>query len=1052
MTSGIWYLQLFGGLRAVRGDEVVDRFRSQKFGALLAYLALFSDRAHSREELADLFWPDADPETGRTNLRAGLSSLRRQFEPPGTPEGTVLQTSGRSLIRLGEGITTDVARFTASLTAARRAGTTSGKAQHLAQATQVYGGPLLPGHYESWALNERERLQQAYLDALRSLAEYSEQNGDLGQALDWARRALSVDPFSEEAHAGVIRLLMSAGQEAAARRQYDQLSRLLDERLGDTPSPATRALLSGHLSGTVSASRLLPRTGAAGHQAARMATLSSPPVAPESIRESPLSIPRLPAPVTRFFGREDEIAALGDWLSIPEANESIARLITVTGPGGSGKTRLVLEAARLYADQFPGGVFWVGLADISRPEELPIAVAEAMGLTSRSAPAPTAETAREQVIEALRRMSGAALLVLDNFEHLLPAENGESSVGADELKLLLSHSSRLICLVTSRARLLLSGEREFPLSPLPTPAHPGTPTRLMEFASVQLFVNRAQVARSDFQLSARNAATIAALCARLEGIPLAVELAAGWAETLTPAQMLQRLEHRFDLLVARRRDIPPRHRTLRAAIEGSFQVLSPERKAFFACLSVFRGGWSLAAAEAVTEDPDAIIHLTELKEHSLVTVTPADEEDDETGYRFGLLETLREFAAEQLVETGCGDAARRHALYYTALAEQAESEIRGPNQVIWLQRLEREHPNLRAALSWAASETDGDPILALRLVSAIWRFWMLRGHLSEGRQQIDRALAVSTSRLPEEAAKSAEFVGLRAAALHGAGCLARLQGDTAAARPLLEEALALFRRENDPRNIAMCLQNISIVAQDSGDYATARAGYEEALALRRAVDDWEGAANVLNSLGVLAWDLGDIKASRGYHEESVSLRRDRGQQLRAPQLLNLASVAQREGDFAAARSWYEEGNQLARTAGNLQALATGLSGLALLDVAEGHLAEARLLFSESLRLFLELGDQGSLAQTLEGCGALLIQSGKRGDRTAAARLWGAAETLRIRTGIPLSPNEQAAHEEAVKAARTSLGDGPFRAAWSVGSALSPAQAVAEAQTSLSDDG
>ncbi|HVK03448.1 MAG TPA: tetratricopeptide repeat protein, partial [Armatimonadaceae bacterium] len=587
-----------------------------------------------------------------------------------------------------------------------------------------------------------------------------------------------------------------------------------------------------------------------------------------------------------------------------------------------------------------------------------------------------------------------------------------------------------------------AGEREFPLMPLATPAHPGTPARLLEFASVQMFVNRAQAARNDFQLTARNAAAVAALCEKLEGIPLAIELAAGWAETLTPAQTLQRLERRFDLLVARRRDLPPRHRTLRAAVESSYEELPADARRFFARLSVFRGGWTLDAAAGVTGDGDgaALAHLTELRERSLVTARPAADGDVEA-YRFAMLETLREFAEEQLPPDEAEELARRHAAFYADLAERAEPGLRGPDQVAWLERLEREHPNLRAALERSAADPGrGDHAVGLRIAASVWRFWMLRGHFAEGRRHLERVLAAP----PDEGSRR-----VRAAALHGAGCLARLQGDTAAARPLLEEALAGMRSAaGTPLNVAMCLQNLAIVAQDEGDYAAARAGYEEALALRRAAGDLDGAANVLNSLGVLAWDLGDVAASRAFHEESVALRRALGQPPRAAQLFNLASVADRQGDAAAARAWYEEGVSLARGAGNLHTLATGLGGLALLAGREGRTAETAAHFSEALRLFLEVGDLGSLAQTLEGCAAALATGGRGDLLPAAARLWGAAAAYRARTGIPLSPGERGEHELAVAAARATFGDHLFDAAVAAGSLLAPDRAVEEARAAL----
>lgn len=1010
MADSTWYLQLFGSLRVIRGEEIVERFRSQKFAALLAYLALYPNRSHSRDELTALLWPESDEETGRSNLRTALASLRRQLEPEGIPEGTAIQAQGRTHVRLGSGIQTDVALFQQALTTVRHASRPAEKAQKLTEAANVYVGPLLPGIYEDWALSERDRLSAAYRDAVGQLSAYWHTSGDIGQALDWARRAITADPLSEEAHAGVIRLLMESGQTSAARRQYETLERILSEKLGVEPSAEVKRLLSSPPPVVIHKAVVAPPT------VADSAPTAPPALLVKSQRTS------LPTPLTRFFGREDELAALTGLLQKAEP-----RLITLTGPGGSGKTRLALETARRVGEWFPGGIVFVTLAEQRSPDEVPEAIADALGISAseRSDPARLPES-----IIAYLRHSLPTLLVLDNLEHLL-AEEDESDSLSELIPQLLQVES-VSCLVTSRRRLLLDGEQEFPLLPLPTPSQPGTPERLQEFPSVQLFVSRAQHARADFQLTGRNAATVAALCDRLEGIPLAIELAAGWADTLTPAQMLSRLEHRFDLLVARRRDISPRHRTLRATVESSFQMLPESAQQLFADLAVFRGGWTLESAEKVTGDADLLDNLTILRERSLVAARQESEEE-ESGLRFTMLETLREFAAEQLAPDRRDILQRRHAEHFTTVAETADPYLRGAGHTLWLERLEREHTNLREALAWAQDTPEGTQ-LGLRLTSALWRFWMLRGHFIEGRRQLDAALTKADF-LPD----SPELSSLRASALHGNGCLARLQGDSKQARILLAEALILMRQSGDRSATAMCLQNLAITLHDVGEYEAALAGYEEALALRRELDDKDGIANVLNSLGVLALDQGDTARSRAFLEESIAIRRQLGQSARPVQMVNLAEGARRQGDTSVARRWFEEAIRATRQAGNKHVLATALNGFALVCVAEGRYESARSHFAESLRLFLEMGDQGSIADTLEGVARSLIAS--LAPAIPTARLLGTADALRKSTGIPIPPQDRPPHAAAIDSLTAQLGESAYQTAFTEGRWYSPEEAV-----------
>jgi len=800
----------------------------------------------------------------------------------------------------------------------------------------------------------------------------------------------------------------------------------------------------------------------------------------------------LPLTFTRFFGREKELAWLQEALL-----QAQTRLVTMTGSGGCGKTRLALEAARQLLQPFGGAVWFVALQELASSGLIPGAVADALQLPRSPHIEPL-----DQAVEALSRQP--SLLVLDNFEHLA----GE---GALVLRTLLERVPTLTCLVTSRQTLDLSGEAEFFVAPLPTPSGEGTPEGLMSCDSVQLFVDRAQAARPDFQVTPANARAVSALCDRLEGIPLALELAGARAQVLTPAQMLGQLEHRFEFLVTRKRDVPDRHRTLRAAVDWSYQSLAPELQRFFRQLSVFRGGWTVEAAAAVCEEPNALECLERLRESSLVLLDAGAEETGEV--RFRLLETLREYGEKQLAEDEANALHQRHAECYLALAEEAKSKVRGgPEQVAWLDRLEREHDNLRAALAWL-QEAPGVAQTQLRLARALLHFWIFRGYLSEGRAHLDQAL-----RRPD----ATRATKARAGALFAASALAYRPGDYAAARVLAEEGLSISRELGEAWDIAACLTALGNVAMGLGPLAAAKAMHEEALGIWRDLGDRRGVANALNNLGGVAWREGDHAASRPLHQEALEMYREEGDGSGAARsLVFLADEAWSRGDYAAAKGMYEEGVGLFRELGYREGLSLCLESLGTVALAEGDNASAVPLLEEALTSARELGlffqvvgclrhlglvarDQGdfararalgeealamsrrlgdrqqiapclvTLASTADELGdhatarALLREAGDayrelgsrtniadyletaawtsaaEGDARGSVRLLGAAQALREKTGTPLQPGVRAEYETFVATQRAALGEEAFAAAWAEGRAMSWQEAVAYA--------
>jgi predicted ATPase/DNA-binding SARP family transcriptional activator len=1103
-----WHIALFGELHLQLGERVITRFRTQKSAALLAYLACHPRQAHSREVLMTILWPDHDPRASRNNLSVALNSLRRQLEPPGIPEGAVL-IANRFQVQLNpEAFTTDVAAFEAALRAAERADSEEGRAQSLMEAVALYQGELLPGFYEEWILPEQQRLATLCLQALHELAAHFREAGDLERAIEYARRAVQADPLMEACHAELMGLYAQSGQVSLALRQYRELEGILKQEYDSEPSEATQALIRAIQSQelTQQADRLARtrhRTASApaGREAERPQRQEPGlPTASDTARAAR----SLPLSLTRFFGREDEIERLQLLLRIvaqgsydKDGLAPPARLVSLTGPGGSGKTRLVTEAARRWVQLLRCLVWFVPLADIADAALIPNAVADALGL-----PRLPQLTPEEQVIEALNRQP--ALLILDNFEHLLEDDAGRQFVGR-----LLSGVPRLRCLVTSRHRLELAGEQEFPIAPLSTPeagmgvrgsrlgesplpspqappSPPGvgaSPALLLTYASVQLFVDRAQVARPDFQVTTRNAPHVAALCARLEGLPLAIELAAARSQALTPYQMLSQVSRRFDFLVSRHRDQEARHATLRAVVDWSYRLLSSELQRFFRQLSVFRGGWTLEAAGAVSGEALTLDWLEELRDGSLLVT-----EETGSGMRFRMLETMREYASEQMSVEEASGLARRHAEYYTALAEEAAANIESPEAAAWYDQLEREHDNLRAALHFSM-EAKGESVeagatqasfphssadaceVALRLTVALMHFWTVRGHVSEGRRWFAAALS-----LPGAQARTTA----RADALNGAGELASAQSDYTQARAFYTECLAIRREIGDREGIANVLTNLGRVANDQVDYVSARALHAECLAILREIGDRKGTAFSLVRLGLVALEQGDYVSARALCEESLSIRREIGdQQGIAYSLNNLGDVAYRQGDYAEAQALYEQSLALLRGIGHWRGIASSLSRLGNAVREQGDYSSARALYEECQAILREIGARRGIASSLGQLGLVALKQGdyvsaralyeerlsisrESGDRRGiaeaieafaaltvrqpvkATRLLGATEALREIIGIPLSPNQRVAYDRTVATLRAALDEAAFAEAWQAGRAMTMEQAIGNA--------
>jgi predicted ATPase/DNA-binding CsgD family transcriptional regulator len=724
-------------------------------------------------------------------------------------------------------------------------------------------------------------------------------------------------------------------------------------------------------------------------------------------------------------------------------------LVTLTGPPGIGKSRLALELAADLADRHPGGAALVDLTPIENPALVGGAVAAALGIH---------ESPDQPLVARIAEMFGEAafLLVLDNFEHLLEA--------APVVGELLSACPGLRVLATSRVPLHLQWEHEFPVPPLALPDLDALPAPevLAECPAVALFLARARAAAPDFGLDERNAKTVAEICCRLDGLPLAIELAAPRAKLLPPGAMLARLQHRLNFLRRVGRDLPARHRTLRAAIGWSYALLQPPEQALLRRLSVFVGGFALEAAEAVcwsAEMPcDALDALNALVDASLVSREASTDD-----VRFRILETIREFGSEQLAASGeLPRTQRHHAAYFLALAEDAESQVHGPEEGRWLQRLEREHDNLRAAMSFVLRERE--PHAALRLAKALWWFWYVRGHLREGRAWLETALAAAPDAAP----------AMRAGALHGLGVLAwrqgdfarathlgeqslgcfreagdrlgaanalfllemvaRSRGDYARAMDLLEESLALFQEIEDAWGVATALLNLGTAARIRGDHARAAACHEESLRLFRQQQDISGTAASLYSLGLVARDRGDLRQAASLADEALEVARVLGDPSRVAFALYLQGLVARDrADYERASAVFEESLALFRQIGDAWGIAYSLSSLGTLARLQGSPARAAAFFYESLDLRSRYGDRLGIAECLEGLAATAVEE-ERAEH--AARLFGAASALREALGTPLRRPDQADYDRGLAVARAALRKRKFEVVWSEGRTVS----------------
>ncbi len=837
-----------------------------------------------------------------------------------------------------------------------------------------------------------------------------ERQPPFGALLRRYRRAAGLSQEALAERAGLTAQGISALERGLRRAPYRETVRLLSEALG--LSREERASLDAAVT---------RRRGPSLHAAAH----------PHEQQRYDL----LPAAPNPLIGREHDEAAAVHLLTHDET-----RLLTLTGPGGVGKTRLAMQVAEGLHDRYADGVVFVSLTSLNDSNLVIAAVARALGVPARG------ESSLLEIVSAHLR-DRRMLLVLDNFEHVVEAGPAVTA--------LLAACRRLTVLTTSRAPLHIQGEHELAVPPLATPdAAPLPPAAdLARYASVALFVSRARAAQPSFAVTEANAAAIVAICRRLDGLPLAIELAAARVKLLPPPALLGRLDGDpnatpLRLLTGGARDAPARQQTLRNTIAWSYDLLLAEERRVFQSLAVFAGGATLEAAEAVCAAgadealglPNVLDVLFSLVDKSLVRVVEsAGDVAVDGGSRMIMLRTIREYGLERLEASGEWEAiGARHAAYYLALAERAAPGLTGPEQSAWLARLGREEDNLRAALDWASRSgesggRDGEtglngPEIGLRLGSALWRFWHTRGQVSEGRAWLEKLLALS-----RQVGDDAPSLAPRARALDAASALATEQGDHQRAATLLEESLRLYRRLGDRRGAATTTNILGSVALRQGDYRRATALYEECLAARRDLDDPRGTAVALNNLGIVARYEGDHQRAASLYEESLAIKRTLSDPHSvALSLNNLGVVALDRGDDERAAVLFAESLALFEEQKGRWGIALLLTNLGNLARRQGHYEQATMQYKRSLALYREMDNRVDVGECLEGLGNV---AGAQGRPRRAAQLFGVSAALRAATGTSVPPVDRAAIDAAIGRARAAMGDEAFAQAWAEGEAM-----------------
>ncbi|GBC97002.1 Putative HTH-type transcriptional regulator [bacterium HR16] len=861
MTAPLCRVELFGGLRVVTPKQTITRFRTRKTASLLAYLAVNLHQTHPRETLIDLLWEDGDIDTGRTSLRVALSALRKQFQQADVPPDEVFYSDNFGIGLRSNAVTTDLHDMEQNIRLAHHTLEPSERALYLRRAADCCVGIPLPGFYDEWVLQLQQQTMERYFRALDELIQLLENEGDRDSAQEYALRGTALDRLREEPRMALMRLYLARGYSTEARRVYQEWESLVREELDAAPSHA------------------MQQTAQQAEYAAQQARHSA-----QKLCES-----RLPTTPARLFGRERETAHVTELL-----RASTTRLITITGEGGIGKTALAIEVARRLVGKGQRAWF-VDVSDVREGDALLEHILHTVG---------AAQYAEQPMDTAIQTLGGyPSLLVLDNFEQV-------DATGAKVVSELLQQLLLLQILVTSRRKIGLSEEQVLRLRPLEVPTFrawqdesgglsaKGTLETLEQYPSVQLFVQHAQTVRAEFQLTPENASAVAEICGCLDGVPLALILAASRARVLSPSQILRAIQQEIGVLSLPHTSHSERHRSLHASLEWSYALLSPDLRKAFAMLSVFVGGWDVSSAtcmltgqlESDNDVPDVTVldTLDALIECSLVQM---DEQDGQARYR--MLEVVRRFALEKLQEGPyASDAFARHFLYYSRLATHAYANRVGPQATQWSLWVDREHQNMMEAIryAWRRDTSRNDPAV-LRMAANLWVFWMMRSILVEGRNVLDGLVADYREADDRETSYWWAWVAM------GAGALAWVQRDLPVAEEMLHESLHRFEQEDDQEGQAFATIWLGNVFYRMSRYEQAEATHARGLVLAEKAQSAEARTYAMMWMGNLAQRAGDLERARALYQSCFHIAEESGDQYAMGFVhYNLGQVAFREGN------------------------------------------------------------------------------------------------------------------------------------------------------------
>ena len=974
---------------------------TRKTAALLAYLLLHPE-VHDREQLVARFWGDFGEEQARRSLRTALSALRKAV-------GETAVLADRTMVQFNPDFPTWVDAITLGNQGQRFL------AQPLVDPTLVdlalYQGDLLAGFYDEWILRKREEVRLCYLRVLARLAQHWRTEGDYARVIETAQRILMLEPAEETAHQHLLFCYTATGDRQAARQQYETCAHALREELAIEPTPETIALYQRSQQ-----AHTQTRAAAATHS-------------------------NLPLPLASFIGRVHEIAKVKKLLCHERATapHRPARLVTVTGPGGCGKTRLAIEVARELLDHYADGVWWVELAALTEATQVAQAVAKVLDVQQGVQPSLT-----DVIINNLRTKQ--LLLVLDNCEHLVAA-------CAELAERLLSHCPELQILTTSREVLGIGGETSWLVPSLTLPSTPpATVAEYCHFEAIQLFIERAGAAQRDFALTAVNAAAIFQICRQLDGIPLAIELAAVRVKLMTVEQIATHLTGvvgaRFALLTNGGRTVLPRQQTLRATIDWSYALLNGVEQRLLQQLAVFTGSWSLEAAEAIGagSSPQPVVELlARLVDKSLALAEP-----QEQVIRYWMLETVRQYAYEQLEKNGEVSTVRdRHLAYFRHLAEVAEPEFRGAGQLTWLRRLDADYENLRTALTWGLQH---EPLDLTRLcagatlATALIFYWKVRGEWAEERYWLDvtaQRLTFGSVGLAYE--QYQQITRLRANALYGKGIAIWHQQKWDEAQQIFDESAELWRAVRDRTGFYRTQIFQADLYFIKHNQTNAFMLWQECLAYFREAQDAWGMAEASFYLGYGERRVGNFGTATSYYEACLALIRPLGDRW----LLSLAMshhgiIALEQLDYARARQLIEQRLQLGREFGLKHHIYTALGYLATIAYEQGDLHQCVTFVREAITVQYKLGFD--LISNLLNNDKLVIVAHfciVQGQNERAVKLLAAHYVLANVAGHTATLIAEKSTEELLAELQAQLGVEAFASAWAIGVALTPEQALEE---------